>query len=428
MCFLTDQSGTRSGETYPVMSTALPIILTAQDRQFIQTHLTDDVRALLLRTPPPGVDMKILAGQITARQKAREKLPTWYANDELLFPPALSVEQASSEQTARYKASLVQGALLLDLTGGMGVDTWAFSQRVGRVVYVDRNPDLAQLAAYNLPRLGVANVTVQTGDGLALLNQTGKLKPDQRADWVYLDPHRRDEQGGRVVRLDACEPDLSNASTLNALLTRSQFSLVKTSPLLDLEASVRQLAGAVTAIHIVAVGGEVKEILFVMSQDATAPGDVRVRAVNLLAGRMDSLEFAWNEERTAEVTFGDPQRYIYEPNAAVLKAGAFRLVAARFGLTKLAPNSHLYTSTERRTNFPGRTFALRTISKPDANQLKQAVPDGKANLTVRNFPQTVAELRKKLNVREGGAVYILATTLLNGDKRLLITEKIDPPV
>ena len=169
-----------------------------------------------------------------------------------------------------------------------------------------------------------------------------------------------------------------------------------------------------------------KEILFLISQTPTATGNVRIRAVNLLAGRMDHLDFEWNEERTADVTFGDPQRYVYEPNAAVLKAGAFRLVAARFGLTKLAPNSHLYTSDDLRADFPGRIFALRTVCKPDSKQLRREVSDGKANLTVRNFPQTVAELRKKLNLREGGAVYILATTLLNGDKRLLITDKVDP--
>ena len=159
------------------MPAALAPFLSAQDRQFIQTHLTDDVRALRLRAQPPGVDTKMVVAQITARQKARDKLPTWYASDELIFPPAVSVEQASSEQTARYKASLVQGGLLLDLTGGMGVDAWAFARRVDQVVYVERSPELAQLAAYNLPQLGVTNVTVHTGDGLALLDQAALLPP-----------------------------------------------------------------------------------------------------------------------------------------------------------------------------------------------------------------------------------------------------------
>lgn len=408
------------------MSTTSPPFLSTADRQFIRAHLTDDVRALLLRAHPSGIDAKKVVAQITARQKAREKLPAWYASDALIFPPALSVEQASSEQTARYKASLVQGTLLLDLTGGMGVDTWAFAARVDRVVYVERNPELARLAAYNLPQLGAANVSVHTGDGLTLITETELLKTGERADWLYLDPHRRDEQGGKVVRLDACEPDLSDSSTMGALLTRAGAILVKTSPLLDLEATVRQLAGTVAVVHIVAVGGEVKEILFVLNQRPTQAGDVRVRAVNLLAGRVDCLEFGWSEERAADVTFGDPQRYVYEPSAAVLKAGAFRLTAARFGLTKLAPNSHLYTSDEVRADFPGRIFTLRAVIKPDAKLLKKEVPGGKANLTVRNFPQTVATLRKQLNLREGGAVYILATTLLNGDKRLLITDKVDP--
>lgn len=163
--------------------------LSPTERQFIRDHLTDDVRTLLLRAHPPGLELGKLAAQLTARQKARDKLPTWYANDELTFPPALSVEQASSERTAHHKASLVGGRLLLDLTGGMGVDSWAFAQRMARVVYVEQRPDLTDLAAHNLPLLGASNVTVQTGDGLMAIDNL-----TEPADWLYLDPHRRDER------------------------------------------------------------------------------------------------------------------------------------------------------------------------------------------------------------------------------------------
>ncbi|MBD2755114.1 SAM-dependent methyltransferase [Spirosoma sp. BT704] len=386
--------------------------------------MTDDVRALSLRKSPDGVDLKKIIAQIVARQKAKDKLPTWYANDDLVFPPPLSVEQASSEQTAQYKASLVQGDLLLDLTGGMGVDTWAFAKRVNQVVYVERNPELVELAAHNLPLLGAANVLVHAGDGLELVETNTVVKPDVPADWLYLDPHRRDEQGGKVVRLNDCEPDLSRPQTVSSLFDKANRILIKTSPLLDIDATVRQLTGAVEAVHIVAMQGEVKEILFVLGKQPTAQENVQINAVNLLPNQRIELGFRWIEERTASVTFGDPLRYVYEPNAAVLKAGAFRLIADRFSLTKLAPNSHLYTSDMLRTDFPGRIFAVQEVIKPDSKLLKKAVPTLKANLTVRNFPQSVAELRKKLNLREGGDVYIFATTLLHGDKRLLITQKV----
>ncbi|WP_317167736.1 THUMP-like domain-containing protein [Spirosoma sp. KUDC1026] len=390
-------------------------IPSAPDRQFIQQHLTDDVRHLLLRTHPPELPIRELTAQITARQKAKDKLPTWYANEHLVFPPALSVEQASSEAAARYKASLVSGHQLLDLTGGMGVDSWAFAERIERVRYVEHRPELAELAAYNLPRLGATNITVQTGDGLT----TAQALTDP-VDWLYLDPHRRNEQGGKVVRLADCEPDISQPDILDSLLAKASQVLLKASPLIDIDDTIRQLPG-INAVHVVAVQGEVKEVLFVISsQLATA---IAVAAVNLHPDRNIAFTYDKGDERMAPVQLGDPQTYLYEPNAAVLKAGAFRLVATRFGLRKLAPNSHLYTSSELVPDFPGRVFMLQTISKPDRKSLQQVLPMLKSNLTVRNFPQSVADLRKKLGLKEGGDTYIFATTLQNGDKRLLITHK-----
>ncbi|WP_461117208.1 THUMP-like domain-containing protein [Spirosoma jeollabukense] len=407
----------------------MAIFLSSSEQAFISAHLTTDVRALVLRGQPGELDIKKVAAQIVARQKAREKLPTWYANDRLIFPPALSVEQASSERTAQYKASLISGRLLLDLTGGMGVDTWAFAQRVDRVMYVERNPELAALAAHNLPLLGTRNVVVQSGDGLALLNDSPENKTAfEIANWIYLDPHRRNELGGKMVRLEDCEPDVSRPSMVAALLKKAQHILLKASPLLDIDKAVQQLQGAVNSVHVVAVQGEVKEILFVLANQPTVKETISFNAVNIVADRTISLRFQWGDEREAEVNFGDPEQYVYEPNAAVLKTGAFRLVAARFGLTKLAPNSHLYTSSLLRTDFPGRIFSLQAVIRPDSKTLKTILPTMKANLTIRNFPQSVADLRKKLNLNEGGDVYILATTLLNGDKRLLITKKVDNPV
>lgn len=378
----------------------------------------------MLRPHPTDVDVRKLAAQLLARQKTRDKLPTWYANEDVLYPPALSVEQASSEPTAHYKASLIDGALLLDLTGGMGVDAWAFAQRIEQVVYVEQRSDLAELAAHNLPLLGAANVAVRTGDGLAVVAQL-----TQPADWIYLDPHRRDGQGGKVVRLEDCEPNVSRADVLAGLLTKTGQLLLKTSPLIDLDATIRQLANSSVpvgiTVHVVAIQGEVKEVLFLLKRQAESILKIEINTVNLLMNKAVTFTFSRDEERTTEVRLCDPQRYIYEPNAAVLKAGAFRLVASRYKIAKLAPNSHLYTSPTLHSDFPGRSFVLEHVVKPDRKALHTLLPTMKANLTVRNFPQSVAELRKKLSLQEGGDCFIFATTLLNGDKRLLLCRKTD---
>lgn len=398
---------------------------TDAEKSFIRENLTTDVQSLLLRRHPAGINTRKLVAQVQARQKARHKLPAWYATDALIFPPALSVEQASSERTAHYKASLVAGALLVDVTGGMGVDTLAFSRRMGRVVYVEKQPELVDFARYNLPLLGATNAHCLVGDGLQMLADITADSPEKKADWLYLDPHRRNEQGGKVVKLDDCEPDITRPDVLDRLLRYTRTIMVKVSPLLDIDLALKQLLNRVETVHIVAVQGEVKELLFIVGNQVIDKNNVKFNTVNLVPDTIVSLQFHWQEELTAAVDFGNPQRYLYEPNAAVLKAGAFRITAARYGLVKLAPSSHLYTSDTLKPDFPGRIFILDELLKPDKNTVKKFVPDMKANLTTRNFPQTVAELRKKLSLREGGEIYIFATTLLNGDKRLLITRKAD---
>lgn len=396
------------------------ITLSANEQQFIQDHIGDDVQRLLLRlSGNTTLNIRKLANQIIARQKAHHKLPTWYANQQLIFPPALSVEQASSEQTARYKASLVKGDLLVDLTGGMGVDSWAFAQRVEQVIYVERNETLAALTAHNLPLLSdlTIPVTILAQDGLEFLQKYPKAP-----DWIYLDPARRDDQGGKVVRLDNCEPNVVELWPL--LRQKAHYILLKTSPLIDIDATLRQLPG-VEAVYIVAVQNEVKEVLFVAGQLSAELDQVWLTAVNLTNAEPVVFRFRRNDERTADIRFGNPERYIYEPNAALLKAGAFRILAARLGLKKLAPNSHLYTSSEQ-IDFPfGRTFVVQAICKPDRKSLQSALANQplKANLTVRNFPQSAEELKKKLGLHDGGDIYMLATSLQNGDKRLLITKK-----
>ncbi|MEZ0607336.1 SAM-dependent methyltransferase [Fibrella sp. WM1] len=397
-------------------------LLTAAEQTFVTTHLTHDVRALALQTARrTDIDGPVVVAQIQARQKARSKLPNWYANPALLFPPPLSVEQASSEATAAYKASLVGGSTLLDLTGGMGVDAAAFAAQMAHVTYLEQQPAVAAATAYNLTQLGLTNVDAQVGDGLAYLGNV-----PERADWLYLDPARRDDRGGRVVGLADCDPDV--LTYLPLLLEKGRNVLIKTSPLLDIEATLRQLPTC-RAVHVVALQGEVKELLFVLDQiqierPASAVGLV---AVDLRHDGPVTFSFERIEEANATVSLADfgtgLPTHLYEPNAAVLKAGAFRLVGERFGLAKLAPHSHLYTGDKLVGDFPGRVFQIEAICKADRKTLLTYVPGGRANLTVRNFPQSVDMLRKQLNLLEGGEIYVFATTLPTNDKRLIITRK-----
>lgn len=396
--------------------------LTQTERDFIRQHQHDNVQQLLLRQKStPDLDVRKLAVQISARQRVQDKLPTWVANETVIFPATVPLEQSSSEQTARYKARVVaettpHPAHLLDGTGGLGVDAWAFAGVAGQVTYVERNPELAELAAYNLPQLGVSNVTVlnaQTADVLHNLPSP--------IDWIYLDPARRDDRGGRVVRLDDCEPNV--VAWWPLLQQKAHNLLLKTSPLIDLEATLRQLPG-IRTVQVVAVRHEVKEVLFVAQREPVPVDEVAVTAVDLTGTKEITFSFWRGDERTVPVVFSDPQAYLYEPNATVLKAGAFRVMGHRFGLAKLAAHSHLYTSNERVADFPGRAFAVQAVCKPAKADLQTLLPDLKANLTVRNFPQSVEDLRKKLSLKEGGNVYIFATTLQNGDKRLIVTSKV----
>lgn len=406
------------------------IFLTSREQVFIQEHLYDDPHTLLLRHSESGdIRLKIVAAQLIARQKARTKLPNWHHNTELVFPPALSVEQASSERTAAYKASIIaknrdKVSLLIDLTGGMGVDSLAFSRQADQVIYVEQQPDLAELASFNLSKLGGNNITFHPGTDATqfLTGFSGK------ADWIYLDPARRDQQGGKVVRLEDCEPNMLDwyrATDPTGFRTKAVSVLLKTSPMIDIESVVQQLPD-VAAIHIVSVDNECKEVLFVLTP--TDKPDIEVMTVNLRStGPDETFNFRRNEEKTAHVQFSDPMRYLYEPNASILKAGAFRIVAERLGLQKIAPNSHLYTSDQLFPDFPGRSFEMMGSCKPDRKEVHFFCPEKKANLSVRNFPESAENLRKKLSLNAGGDLYLFATTLFDRKKRILITRKPNHP-
>ena len=387
-------------------------------RRYVAAHLHDDPAHLALQARRhPHLPVPELVRQIQARQKARGKLPTWADNQELIFPPALSVEQASSERTATYKAALVAGAhSLADLTGGFGADAAHFAAVVDQVAYVERDAHLASVVAYNLAQLGISNIATHSGDAAAFLKQSA-----QQFDWLYLDPARRDKKGGKAFKLADCEPDVPRLLPL--LLRHTPRILLKTSPMLDIELAIQELKH-VRRLWVVAVENEVKEVLYELGEEPAV--DPERLAVNL---RRDGSqqEFRLNRAREARAVprYAEAQQYLYEPNAAILKAGAFRSIGSAFELIKLQQHSHLYTSQDLRADFPGRIFKILATERADGPTLKAHLgPEGRAHVTTRNFPESVADFRRRTGIREGGDIYLFATTDLRGRLVVLVCEKL----
>ncbi len=393
------------------------LIHFSQIIDFVQQHAQANVQQLILNQHKyPDIPIREAALQIQARQKAQTKLPSWFANPNICYPSLLSMEQCSSEITAQFKANLVSGHTLIDLTGGMGVDVAAFSRQVRDVIYIEQNPELQEITQYNLTQLGIANVTFVNARSENWIRAfAGKV------DWIYLDPARRNDTGGKVVRLQDCEPEVF--ALQNILFQKAENILLKASPMLDIDLALRELT-QVVAVYVLAVENEVKELLFHLS--ASANGEPEIVSVNLPKPPLPAQEFRFSrsQEAVATVDFALPQSFIYEPNAALLKAGAFRSIAQKLGLAKLHVNSHLYTSQTLRENFPGRTFKLLATCKLDKKELAQHLPEGKANIAVRNFPMSVAEIRKKTGLQDGGDKYLFATTDYQNRKVILICEKV----
>lgn len=399
--------------------------------RFIRQHRTDDVHALALQAGRhPGVDLPAALIQIAGWQAAREKVPSWAAIEAIRYPRHLSLEQCSSEATARYKSLLVEALArresrpllsFADLTGGFGIDCSFLAARFPQATYVERQEALCALASHNFALLGLERVEVCCDDALRHLQA---MPP---ADWIFVDPARRDGHGGRTVAIGDCEPDLSRMEEL--LLAKAHRVLVKLSPMLDLSQALKELK-LVEEVHVVSVAGECKELLLVLGQAGKEldPQDIPICCVNLDRAGNDAspFRFTHREEQACEVGYASVVgQYLYEPNASLLKAGAFRALAARYRLKKLHPNSHLYTSDEPVAAFPGRAFRIEGSCRPDKREVKELLGREvrKANLTVRNFPATVADLRRRLKLSEGGECYLFATTLADGSHRLVLGKR-----
>ena len=383
--------------------------------QFIREHLNDDVPTLALKKAPVGTDLSLALRQINARQLLQKKAPEWSANDALLFPARLSIEQCSSEATAQYKAKLLKGKTFADLTGGLDIDTYYLSRGFEKSDYVECRSELCALARHNFAVLN-APVTVWNETAESFISHCGTY------DCLYIDPARRDTHGRKTVAIGDCTPDIGELQ--NLLLQKAPTVLVKLSPMLDIRQALAALHN-VKEIHVLAVDNECKELVFRLERDFSGPTE---RYCANLQTSQPLLHFTQEEEQSCPLLLADyPQRYLYEPNAALLKAGCFKLPAEWFGVRKLHKNSHLYTSETLVANFPGRIFEVEGWA-PYNKKVRQALlPDlDKANLAVRNFPLGVDELRKSLKMSEGGEAYLFATTLRDGEKVLVRTTKAAP--
>lgn len=393
------------------------IQISSETWAFIHAHQNDDVRALALQAKKyPNVDIPTAIIQIAGRKVASEKVPSWAKIEDIIYPKHISLEQCSSETTAHYKAGLVSGDSFVDLTGGFGIDCALLSSQFKTSTYVERQTELCKIATHNFPLIGLNHIQVVNEDGVVFLN---KMNP---TDWIFLDPARRNEQGGKTVSIVDCEPNVKEIEEL--LLHKATKIMVKLSPMLDLSLALKDLINT-SEIHIISVNNECKELLLILSNEKA--DQTPIHCINFTTQEKQSFSFTREQEQECDCTYtSNLKQYIFEPNASILKAGGYRSIASLFQIEKLHPNSHLYTSDKPITNFPGRTFRIVSQSTFNKKEIKQKLGDlKKANITVRNFPASVAELRKRTKLEEGGSTYLFATTLYNEQKILIRCEKLN---
>jgi hypothetical protein len=388
-------------------------ILNPKIQEFINLNIGVTISKLALKKNPfPTVEWGSILNQIAAKTKAKEKLPTWFSTPNIIYPSKISVEQTSSEKTAFYKASIVSGENLIDLTGGFGIDDYYFSKKVKKVVHCEINTELSEIVKHNFKQLNVENITCQAGDSLATLNAL-----DPRWDWIYIDPSRRSDVKGKVFMLKDCLPNVPEY--LDLYFTKSDAVLIKTAPILDITAGLSELK-YVKTIHIVAIDNEVKELLWELNKGYD--GKIKIKTISISKEKIDTFDFILNEYSEIP-TYSLPQKYLYEPNSSIMKSGGFDEVASFYKLNKLHKHSHLYT-TDHLISFPGRIFKIENSILYSKTEMKQFLENQKANITTRNFPETVESIRKKWKIKEGGNLYCFFTTDENNTKIVLICSKL----
>jgi len=388
-------------------------ILDPKIQEFINLNIGNSVSKLALQKNPfPEVEWISILNQIAAKSKAKDKLPTWFSTSNIIYPTKVSVEQTSSEATAMYKASIVSGENLIDLTGGFGIDDFYFSRKIKNIVHCEINQDLSHIVKHNLDQLNNNFITCYWGDSYEILQ-----KLNTKWDWIYIDPSRRSDTKGKVFMLKDCLPNVPE--NLDFYFENTNSILIKTAPILDISAGINELK-CIKTIHIVAVENEVKELLWELNKDYQ--GSISIKTVNIVKDHIETFDFNLDENQL-QPSYSLPQKYLYEPNSAIMKSGGFDEVGLFYKLNKLHKHSHLYTSDEL-ISFPGRVFEIENCIPYSKNEMKHFLENQKANVTTRNFSESVENIRKKWKIQEGGNLYCFFTTDENNSKIVLICNKI----
>ncbi len=387
-------------------------LLNATSQKFISENLNKNLDKVILKGSPfEGISIQELAQQIAGKKTTQKKLPLWANNNAIYFPPKINLEQCSSAQTADYKSKLLKGNSIIDLTGGFGVDCSYFARKINEVIHCELDKNLSQIAVHNAKTLGIDNLQSYPGDSLETLK-----KLDRKFDWIYIDPSRRNEHKGKVFLLEDCLPNVPQ--NLDFLFRYTDNILLKNSPILDISSTINELKFT-KEIHVIAVANEVKELLFVLEKNYE--GSISVITCNHTKTEQQVFNFEWGS--VANASYSDVQKYGYEPNTAILKSGGFQQLATSLGIAKLHQHSHLYTSEVLRKDFPGRKFIVEHTISYDKKKIWQLLPAKKANISVRNFPETVAQIRKKTKIKDGGDHYLFFTTNHLNKRVVLICRK-----
>ncbi len=374
-------------------------IIRKDVQHFIKDHEKEDEKILVLKHKEIlGLPSSEIAQQIVGRRKAKTKLPFYYYTKNIVYPPKINLEQCSSEKTAQFKASIMSGKLAVDLTGGFGIDSYFLSKKFKKVIHIEPNETLLHIAKLNHNTLGSTNIVHQCTTAESFLN----FNKDY-FDLLYIDPSRRSNANRKVFKFSECSPNV--ASLLPALVKTSKSVLIKASPLIDIKQALTEL-GYVSKVFVVGFDNECKEVLFLIGDHTKEP---IVEVIDLSEGNLKSepFTFSLSEEKQSAVSYDEPLGYLYEPTAMVLKAGAFKLVAKRFDLKKLAPNTHLYTGNQILPSFPGRIFKIESFLKSDSKSVHAVVKDGHANIISRNYPLSPSQLKKKLKLKDGGDQFVI---------------------
>ncbi|QTE22618.1 class I SAM-dependent methyltransferase [Polaribacter cellanae] len=387
-------------------------ILQADVQNFINENLRTKITKVVLKGSPfNAISIQEIANQILAKQKSEKKLPTWFLTENIYYPAKISIEQTSSEITADYKSKIVSGDSIIDITGGFGVDAFYFSKQFKKVIHCEINEELSAIVKHNFHQLKKNNIEIFAGNGTNFLQKTSK-----NFDCIYIDPSRRDDVKGKVFLLKDCQPYIS--PKIDFFFTKAKTILVKVSPILDISQTIGELKN-VKEIHIVAVNNEVKELLFLLEKDYE--NTIEIKTINVKKEKTERFNFNYKEDVLSN--YSEPLSYLYEPNSAILKSGGFHQITNQLKVFKLQQHSHLYTSNKQ-LNFPGRAFKIKHILSYDKKKILKLLPNKKANITTRNFPKTVAQIRKETKIKDGGNTFTFFTTDYKGKLIVLICEKV----